>query len=152
MVTASNSSCYYQRTRVPALKVLLQYGALITLKNKDGKTAKDLVKFYRTEVTALLQEHEDYLAELGQTVKPASRALEAPHETAAEVVPQGFVLRLDDIDADVPPLCAEEYLIDNGPVGSPPDLGTMTAAVRFEVHFSACALLFRAVVDDGLIA
>eukprot|EP00042_Codosiga_hollandica_P036050 m.272012 g.272012 ORF g.272012 m.272012 type:complete len:117 (+) comp54792_c1_seq1:1891-2241(+) len=99
MVTASNSSCYYQRTRVPALKVLLQYGALITLKNKDGKTAKDLVKFYRTEVTALLQEHEDYLAELGQTVKPASRALEAPHETAAEVVPQGFVLRLDDIDA-----------------------------------------------------
>eukprot|EP00042_Codosiga_hollandica_P056076 m.799955 g.799955 ORF g.799955 m.799955 type:complete len:687 (-) comp59265_c3_seq6:192-2252(-) len=102
LMAAARGARALESATVQTLQLLLQHGALVHLKNKAGQTARQLVVSSRPAVEALLQEHEEYLANLGQHVKPAVREPFVLGENAVEVTPQGAVLL--QLDASAPDL------------------------------------------------
>eukprot|EP00042_Codosiga_hollandica_P037446 m.294389 g.294389 ORF g.294389 m.294389 type:complete len:242 (+) comp55137_c0_seq4:112-837(+) len=60
--------------RQACIELFLQHGALLHIANHEGKTARSLAEeFHLFSIFHLLQEHENYLANLGQHTKPALR-------------------------------------------------------------------------------
>eukprot|EP00042_Codosiga_hollandica_P043721 m.419572 g.419572 ORF g.419572 m.419572 type:complete len:122 (+) comp56627_c0_seq55:1695-2060(+) len=77
----------WDENRCHVIPELLRAGADIHLRNKAGLTAKELARENMPKVAQLLQEHEEYLAQLGSSTKAALRTPvdAAPLELADEV-------------------------------------------------------------------
>eukprot|EP00042_Codosiga_hollandica_P021790 m.77700 g.77700 ORF g.77700 m.77700 type:complete len:615 (+) comp50522_c0_seq1:99-1943(+) len=75
MVASTSENLQDRDAHMETMKLLLQFGALVDLKNEMGLTAKELVrKPALVHIFQVLQDHEDYLATLGHLTKPALRA------------------------------------------------------------------------------
>eukprot|EP00042_Codosiga_hollandica_P040525 m.349834 g.349834 ORF g.349834 m.349834 type:complete len:162 (+) comp55888_c0_seq1:326-811(+) len=93
MVAAANGHSY-------AVRALLAYGTDAHLKDKSGETALDSARVYgHSACAAILEEHEQYLAQLGSHTKRALRETEQPTSQAGVSASAA-----DGIPLSVPPV------------------------------------------------
>eukprot|EP00042_Codosiga_hollandica_P043722 m.419595 g.419595 ORF g.419595 m.419595 type:complete len:714 (+) comp56627_c0_seq57:71-2212(+) len=86
----------------------LQAGADIHLRNKAGLTAKELARENMPKVAQLLQEHEEYLAQLGSSTKAALRTpVDAAPLELVDEASQGVVLLFGPSSADDHPAATD---------------------------------------------